>query len=330
MSLGDEDIKKWGVAALVAESDAVRLAAERLDSNFCRAVTTILDRSGRVVLTGLGKSGHVARKVASTLSSTGTPAFFLHPSEAQHGDLGMLQPDDTLLAVAFGGETPEVLDVAKYARRLGVPVIAITGKKTSSLGHLTDVLLDGHVVREACPLNLAPTSSSTVALAMGDAVAIALMQARDFKAKEFAAYHPGGSLGKKLSLVADHMRAAESMMTVQESSSFHDVLLAVTKNNYGVVAVTSALGAIVGSVSDGDVRRLLLKRGGSALSCVAAEMMSSNPKTISPSAFALDAVKLMERHQITSLFVADDSLADDGKKLRGLIRMHDLLAAKVL
>ncbi len=315
-----------GQAAMSLEAAALTTAGSRLGETFAGAVQAVLSRAGKVVVTGLGKSGHVARKVASTLSSTGTSSFFLHPTEALHGDFGMLQAQDCLLAFAFGGETNEVLEVCRFARRIGVPVISFTGNLSSSLAKLSDFVLDAGVAREADPLNLAPTCSSTVAMALGDAVAVTLMTARGFGRNDFASLHPGGSLGRRLSLVGDHMRGAPDFPTVGERADFHTVLEAVTAFNFGIVAVVGPQGELVGAVSDGDVRRALLKFGGQALATHAAEFMTKSPRTIAPTALALDALRVMNDARITQLFVA----APDDPRPLGIVRLHDLLAAKIL
>ncbi len=315
----------WGRATLATEAEALGATAARLGPSFADACEAILKRRGKVITTGLGKSGHIARKIASTLSSTGTSAFFLHPTEALHGDFGMIQPDDSLIAIAYGGETQEVLEVARFARRLHVPVIGITGKLESSLATISDYALDGSVVKEADPHNLAPTSSSTVAIALGDAIACALAQAKGFSSGDFAALHPGGSLGRRLSRVADHMHTGVRLPRVREDADFHQTLEAVTAHNFGIVAVVSPEDVLIGAVSDGDVRRALLKLDGAALKCRARDVMTKAPKTVTSDALALDALTLMNEKQITQLFVT----CKDGK-LAGIVRLHDLLAAKIV
>jgi arabinose-5-phosphate isomerase len=322
-----DELGDWGRAALRLEAQALEAAAARLDGVFAAACRAILARTGKVVLTGLGKSGHVARKVASTLSSTGTSAFFLHPSEALHGDFGMLQKDDSLVAIAYGGETSEVLEVARFARRIGLPVVGITGQPQSTLAKLSSFVLDGSISHEADPLNLAPTCSSTVAIALGDALAVTLMRARGFNAGDFASLHPGGSLGRRLSLVKDHMKGATLMPATSETADFHAVLEAVAAHNFGIVGVLAADGRLVGAISDGDLRRALLKRGGDALRCRAVDLMSPAPRTVLDNSLALDAVKLMNDRQISSLFVLP---AAGGSRPVGLVRLQDLLAAKIL
>jgi arabinose-5-phosphate isomerase len=314
-----------GRNALVQEADVLKKASERLSKSFADCVAKMATLSGKVVVAGLGKSGHVARKIAATLASTGTPAFFLHPSEALHGDLGMLQSSDALLAVAYSGETEETNSVARYAKRLGIPVVAIVGRPDSTLAKLADFVLDGSVEREVCPHNLAPTSSTTVAMALGDSLAVALMTYRGFSAENFANFHPGGALGRRLSSVSDYMHAVEGLPTLQASATFTEILDKVTKRNFGIVPVVDKEGILKGSISDGDLRRALAKFREKALALKAGEFMSGNPKTIEKSTLALNAFKKMEEHQITSLFV----VSKEGS-LEGLIRMHDLLAAKIV
>jgi len=321
------DMKTWAEAVLLAEADALKVAAQRIGESFVAASQVILASKGKVIVTGLGKSGHVARKVAATLSSTGTSAMFLHPSEALHGDFGVFQAGDCLLAIAYGGETHEVLEVARFARRIGVPIIALTGRPESSLGQLANYLIDASVAREADPLNLAPTSSSTVAMALGDALAVTVMKARGFTPQDFASLHPGGSLGRRLSMVRDHLYAVSTLPRVDEAANFHRVLECVTQDNVGIVAVVDGADRLVGAISDGDLRRALIKLDAAALQCNARELMSPAPKTISDKALAIDAVAMMNTYKISRLFVLSEQ--SDGA-LVGLVRLQDLLTAKIL
>jgi len=316
---------------LEVEAQCISASADRLNGSFAGLCSAILSAKGKVVTTGLGKSGFIARKLASTLASTGTPAFFLHPSEAMHGDFGIIQKNDVLVAIAHGGETVEVNGVATYCRRLQVPVAAITGKLTSTLAGLSDFIIDGSVSREACPLNLAPTSSALVAMAIGDALAVALMEARGFTAKDFATLHPAGSLGRKLSRVRDHMHNLASIPVVGPDLGFHEVLETVTRRNFGIAAVVSEKdGTLLGSISDGDVRRHLLKADVKALGSKARDFMRASPRTVTSDALAVDAVTIMESCQITSLFVVEPGSDGREGRLSGLVRMHDLLAAKIV
>lgn len=316
-----------GQRTLEMEANALLRASSRLGQEFSAAAKAILHASGKVVLTGLGKSGHIARKVSATFASTGTPSFFLHPAEALHGDLGMLQQSDVLLAIAFGGETEEVTLVAKHAKRLGVPVISITGRPESSLAKMSDFVLDGSVEREVCPHNLAPTTSTTVAIALGDALAMALMSARGFSQTDFARLHPSGALGRKLATVEELMKSGDQLPTVGLSTTFHEVLEAVTRKNYGIVPVVDGSRRLVGAISDGDIRRVLLSKGASALSLSAESFMTKAPRTVLSQILAVEAFRRMEEAQITSLFVVWDN---NPLELTGIVRMHDLLAAKIV
>jgi arabinose-5-phosphate isomerase len=314
--------------AMAVESAAVAAAASKLADNFNNACETMLNCDGKIVVTGLGKSGHIARKIAATLASTGTPALFLHPAEALHGDLGVLQKNDVLIAIAFGGETEEVLTVVRSAKRLEISVIGITGKLDSTLAKLSDHLLDGSVEREVCPHNLAPTASTSVALSLGDALAISLMKARGFLETDFARLHPSGALGRRLATVNDLMKkAGADLPTITKKATFHEVLEAVTKKNYGIVPVVEEGGKIIGAISDGDIRRTLLKNGADALNLTALQFMTKSPKLITSSKLAIEAFRHMENAQITSLFV---ETSESSGVLSGLIRMHDLLAAKIV
>lgn len=328
MNVNFESVIASAKSTLDIESKALIATSSKLNESFVGAVQHVLNGSGKVVVTGLGKSGHVGRKIAATLASTGTPSFFLHPAEALHGDLGVLQQQDTLLAIAFGGETEEVLAVAKHAKRMNVKIIAIAGKQNSTLAKLSDFFIDGAVEREVCPHNLAPTTSTTVAMALGDALAMSLMNTRHFSETDFAKFHPSGALGRRLSTVSDHMKhLGESLPTVRAETSFHEVLEAVTKKNYGVVPVLDRDDKILGIVSDGDIRRALLLQGSAVLQSNAAAIMTKNPRTIDVDSLAIEAFKKMEEAQITSLVVVDSKTSN---QLVGLIRMHDLLAAKIV
>jgi arabinose-5-phosphate isomerase len=281
---------------------------------------------GKIVTTGLGKSGFISRKLASTFASTGTAAIFLHPTEALHGDFGMLQKGDVLIAIAFGGETREVLAVCKFANRQNIPVIAITGKLESTLSQLADVVIDGSVDREADFLGLAPTASSTLALALGDSLAVAVMRSRGFTKEDFAALHPGGSLGFRLVCISEIMIKREKLNCVFPHSDFHQVLNAVTNPNYGICPVIGSNDEIIGAITDGDLRRALLASGDRALKFTAVDLMNSKPKLIDGGSRATDAITVMEKSKITSLFVTSGSAG----KLLGLVRLHDLLSEKII
>jgi len=323
-------ILQKGKETISSAAEELRRAVENLGSEFCNAVRLILESKGKVVVTGLGKSGHVARKISSTFSSTGTSSTFLHPSEALHGDFGMLQPQDILIALAYGGETSEVIEVAKFARSIGLKVIAMTGSRNSSLGSLAHVIIDCHVSREADTLNMAPTNSSTLTMSLGDALAVSLMEARGFTKKEFAALHPGGRLGRKLSLVRDHMHRSEKLPRVFQKDDFHEILKAVTLDNFGIAAVVDDgdPSLLVGAISDGDLRRALLSQREAALLLRARDLMSLHPLTIAESALAIDAALLMGDKKVSRLFVLEEI---NGKQcLVGLVRLQDLLASKII
>ncbi len=313
----------WGRDVLEAEAQSLSASAKALGQSFVDAVQLILVSRGKLVITGLGKSGHIGKKLAATFASTGTPSSFLHPSEALHGDLGMIQEQDVVLALAFGGETRETLEVVKFANRRSIPVIALTGRSDSSLAQLSQVVLDGRVEREACPLNLAPTTSTSVAMGLGDALAVAIMRAKGFEKQDFAAFHPDGSLGRQLSLVSQHMKT--DLLAIAASDDFHRVLEVITAHNYGIAGVLDEKKQLIGAITDGDLRRALKNAREKVFSLHAKDIMTGNPKTISADRLALDAVKMMEQARITSLFVNNDL-----GEVVGLIRMHDLLAAKVV
>ncbi len=323
MKHSSETILAWGRDVLEAESQSLIATGQALSEAFVQAVETIIAAPGKVVVTGLGKSGHIGRKIAATFASTGTAAFFLHPSEALHGDLGMIQKGDVVLALAFGGETRETLEVVKFANRRSIAAIAITGKDSSSLARLSTIVLNGGIEREACPLNLAPTTSTAVAMGLGDALAIAIMRARGFEKQDFAQFHPDGSLGRQLSLVSQHMKT--DLLAIHEDDDFNRVLEIITAHNYGIAGVFDAQQRLIGAITDGDLRRSLKISREAVFMMRAKDIMTKNPKTIGGDQLALDAVKMMEQSRITSLFVRDER---DGTV--GLIRMHDLLAAKIV
>ncbi len=316
----------WGKQALLAEAEALTLAAGRLGASFAAAVEVLSRCRGRVIVTGLGKSGHIGGKIAATLSSTGVPAQFVHASEALHGDFGMIAREDCLVAIAFGGETREVLSVAAFVRNNKQVVIAITGNMESSLARLSDVVLDGRIKNEADPLNLAPTSSSTVALALGDALAVALMNHRQFSREDFYALHPGGKLGRSLAQVSQWMHPLAKLSRIRRQEDFHAVLQAVTTPNFGICPVLNEQDQLEGAITDGDLRRALLQHGAEALKLTAESLMNRRPKTISPELRALDAITMMEQFKITAIFVQ----CQISMKLLGLLRLHDLLEGKIV
>lgn len=307
------------------EADAVAALAGRLGAEFDRAVELILACRGRVIVSGIGKSGHIARKIAATMASTGTPAFFVHAAEAVHGDLGMITRDDVMIALSNSGENDELLTIVPLFKRQGGRLIAITGNAQSSLAKEADVHLDARVDEEACPLNLAPTASTTAALALGDALAVALLDARGFGAEDFARSHPGGALGRKLlTHVRDVMRSAAEVPTVNETTLVPEALLAMTRGGMGMVAVRDAGGRLAGIFTDGDLRRAMEKLGDLRALQVGG-IATPRPRTIEPERLAVEAVELMERHKVNQLLV----IAADGQ-LAGALNMHDLFRAKVV
>jgi arabinose-5-phosphate isomerase len=310
---------------LSIEADAVSALAARLDERFLDAIGLILACHGRVVVSGVGKSGHVARKIASTLASTGTPAFFLHAAEASHGDLGMITRDDVVLALSNSGQSDELLTVIPLIKRQGAKLIAVTGNPDSALAKEADVHLDAGVAQEACPLNLAPTASTTAALALGDALAVALLDARGFDEQDFARAHPGGALGRRLlTHVSDVMRTGEAVPSVPESASFFDVLLEMSRKGMGMTAVVGGDGKVAGIYTDGDLRRTL-ERKPDVRSLKLTDIMKRDPRTIAPHKLAAEAVELMERHKINQLLVVSSA-----GELVGALNTHDLLRAKVI
>ena len=307
------------------EARALTELNQRLDASVEQAVALMLACPGRVVVCGLGKTGHIARKIAATLASTGTPSFFLHAAEAIHGDIGMIGGQDLLIAVSYSGSGQELLAILPAAHRLGVKVIAMTGHKDSELARLADVHLDVSVSQEACPLNLAPTASTTAALAMGDALAVACLEARGFGADDFARSHPGGALGRRLlTRVADIMRNASAVPCVAQSASVFEALEEISRKGMGMTAVIDSGGRAIGIFTDGDLRRLI-ERKGDVRKLTVADGMSLNPRHIQPEALAVDAAVIMNTHKLNQMLVSDDQ-----GKLIGAVHMHDLMAAKVV
>lgn len=307
------------------EADAVTALSQRLDASFTRAIELILQCHGRIIVSGIGKSGHVARKIAATMASTGTPAYFLHAAEAVHGDLGMLTRDDLLIAISNSGESDELLTVIPLVKRQGGRLIAITGNPCSALAKEADVHLDAGVAEEACPLNLAPTASTTAALALGDALAVALLDARGFGPEDFARSHPAGALGRKLlTHVRDVMRPADEVPTVTVDTLIPAALLSITRGGLGMTAALDSDGRLAGILTDGDLRRALEKRGDLRNVC-AAETMTRTPRSIGPDRLAVEAVEMMEQFKVNQLLVLDDA-----GQLLGALNMHDLFKAKVI
>jgi arabinose-5-phosphate isomerase len=303
---------------LKSEADAIANLIDRIDYRFEKAVELLDSCKGRVVLTGMGKSGIICKKIAATFSSTGIPALFLHPAEAIHGDLGMIVSGDVLIAISNSGETPELLPLIEWVKRVGVPLIALTGNLKSNLARHSDIALDVSVSEEACPLNLVPTASTTAALAMGDALAMCLMEKRGFKLEDFARLHPGGRLGKKLMKVADLMRTGEQIPIVFSDTLMKDVIYEMSRKGLGVTSVLDREQRVVGIISDGDLRRHL-ETDNRLLERRAADCMTLNPKSIPQEELATKALNIMEEMRITSLLVMDDRM-----HIQGIIHIHDL------
>jgi arabinose-5-phosphate isomerase len=315
------------LAAQTFEIEATALLALRARQGeaFARAVQAMLDCRGRTVVMGMGKSGHVGRKIAATLASTGTPAFFVHPAEASHGDLGMVAPGDVVLAISNSGESDELAAILPAVRRLGVTVVAMTGHAESTLARHADIVLSSAVDQEACPLNLAPTASTTAQMALGDALAVALLDARGFAPEDFARSHPGGPLGRKLLMhVRDLMRSGDAVPTVRPQARLPELLREMSRKGLGFSAVVDDDRRVLGIFTDGDLRRLI-ERGADLLALTAADVMHREPKRVSPDALAVDAADLMERHRITSVIVVDAA-----NRAIGALNSNDLMRAKVI
>ncbi len=314
-----------GIEAAAVQALAERIGEPPLAAAFVGALRCILACRGRVVVSGMGKSGHIARKLAATLASTGTPAYFVHPAEASHGDLGMVTRDDVFIALSNSGEVEELTRIVPLVKRLGAKLIAITGRAESTLARHAEFHLDAGVEQEACPMNLAPTASTTAQLALGDALAVALLDARGFGPDDFARTHPGGALGRRLlTHVRDVMRAGDAVPRIDVGAPFSDALLEMTRKGLGMTAVVDAAGRLRGIITDGDLRRLL-ERGDDLRTLRAGEAMHPTPRTIGPQALAVEAVTLMEEHRIGQVLVVDEA-----GQLVGALNMHDLFAAKVM
>jgi arabinose-5-phosphate isomerase len=326
-----EDLPTAAVAAAARrvidiEIAAIRALSARIDGTFTRACQLILACEGRVVVSGIGKSGHIARKIAATLASTGTPAFFVHPAEASHGDLGMITSQDVVLALSNSGETDELLTMLPVVKRKGVPLIAMSGNPRSSLARLADVHLDVAVAEEACPLGLAPTSSTTVALVMGDALAIALLEARGFTSDDFAASHPAGQLGRRLLVhIRDVMHAGSEIPRVVPGASVTEALMEMTRKNLGMTAIADADDHLCGVFTDGDLRRALDDSSVDLRTTPVSALMTANPRTISEDKLAIEAARMMESHKISGLLVVNAE-----GLLVGALNFHDLLRARVI
>ena len=308
------------------EAKGILSLSDRLDENFVRAVDILSGCKGKVVVTGLGKSGLIGRKIAATFSSTGTPSLFLHATEGIHGDLGMIMKEDVVLAVSNSGETDELLMLLPIIKRLGPKIIVMTGNPDSRLSRTGDVILNAAIKEEACPMGLSPTASTTAALAMGDALAVVLLEKKGFKQEDFALRHPGGTLGRKLLLrVEELMHSNTALPVVHEDTPMKETLLEITSKRLGVTGVVDGRGELVGVITDGDLRRGLESRG-DIFRFKAKELMTGNPKTITAEELATQAVSIMEQHSITSLFI----LENGGRKPKGIVHLHDLLKAGIV
>jgi arabinose-5-phosphate isomerase len=309
-----------GRRVLQIEARAVQALIDRLDEHFTKAVDLLYNCKGKVVVSGMGKSGLIGQKIAATLASTGTPAFFLHPAEGMHGDLGMLARRDALIAISNSGETKEILQLLPYVERMGVPTVGMTGKLGSTLAKHSDVVLDVSVSEEACPMGLAPTASTTAALAMGDALAVALLQKRGFKSEDFAQFHPGGTLGRRLLIkVRDLMHTGEELPQVEEQATGSAAISEISAKKLGMTTVVDRTGALVGVITDGDLRRFV-QQGGDVIKATAGTLASRAPRTIRPDDLAARAVEMMERFSITTLVVTEGD-----RRIAGVIHLHDLL-----
>jgi arabinose-5-phosphate isomerase len=314
-----------GKRVLAIEARAVQALIERLDEQFSKAVDLLFNCKGKVVVSGMGKSGLVGQKIAATMASTGTPAFFLHPAEGIHGDLGMLGRQDVLIAISNSGETQEILQLLPYVERMGITVVSMTGRMTSTLAKNSDAALDVSVSEEACPMGLAPTASTTATLAMGDALAVALLQKRGFKEEDFAQFHPGGTLGRRLLVrVKDVMHAGSELPQVEESVPGTTAMLEMTAKKLGMTTVIDGRGKLAGIITDGDLRRFI-QRGGDFSKVTAGELASRNPKSIGPDNLAAKAVEMMERYSITTLVVTEGD-----RKIVGVVHLHDLLKSGIV
>ena len=317
-------ISKTAREVLQSEADAILNLLERIDSNFERAVDLLNSCKGRVVLMGMGKSGIICRKIAATFSSTGIPALFLHPAEAVHGDLGMLAGGDVVLAISNSGETQELLQILEWLKRLGIPLISLTGSDDSTLARYSEVVLNVGVKKEACPMNLVPTASTTAALAMGDALAMCLMEKRGFKAEDYARLHPGGRIGKKLMKVSELMHTGSNIPKVFPDTPMKEVIYEMSRKKLGITTVVDRNRKVLGVISDGDLRRHL-EKDNDLLKRTAQDCMSKNPKTISPDELAATALHVMEENKITSLPVIDSQ-----GQIQGIIHLHDLWRTELI
>ncbi len=325
MLIHDDKLKELANRVLAIEAEAITQLTARIDNRFVQACRLMLDCQGRIVVLGIGKSGHIGGKIAATLASTGTPAFFVHPAEASHGDMGMITAQDVVVALSNSGETDEILTLLPLIKRLGVPLIALSGNPDSTLGKAADVHIDVSVPQEACPLGLAPTSSTTATLAMGDALAVALLEARGFTTEDFARSHPGGRLGRRLLLLIDDvMHTGEQMPRSGPDDLLKDALLEMSRKGLGTTVVVDRDEQVLGVFTDGDLRRTL-DRQVDVHSARVAQVMTRNCKTIAPGTLAAEALRMMQQYKINALPVVNSA-----RKLVGVLNMHDLLRAGVL
>ena len=301
------------------EAQAIQDVLARLDATFDRAVDLFFRCKGRVVVAGMGKSGIVGKKISATLSSTGTPSFFLHPAEALHGDLGMIARGDAMLAVSYGGETREIVALLDALKRLEIPLVALTGNPKSTIAQASEIILDASVNEEACSLNLAPTASTTVAMAIGDALAVSLLEKRDFRHDDFAALHPAGSLGKRLLRVDKIMHVGDALPKVSPQTSMPNAFHEMSAKKLGMTTIVNADGTLAGILTDGDLRRLMEKHGGATLGMDVSQCMNVTPQTVKANVLASEALTLMEKRRITSVVVVDDA-----KRVLGVVHLHDL------
>jgi arabinose-5-phosphate isomerase len=316
----DSALLATGRRVLTAESDALAALAEQLGKAFVQAVRLLTNCKGRVVVTGMGKSGHVARKIAATLASTGTPALFVHPGEASHGDLGMIVPDDVVIALSNSGETAELTDLVAYTRRFSIPLIAVTAGAQSALSGAADVTLLLPPEAEVCPMGLAPTTSTTMTLALGDALAVATLESKGFTAEDFRNFHPGGKIGKILLRVSEVMHGGDRVPLAKATDSMADVLVVITQKSFGCAGIVDANGDLVGIITDGDLRRHMQN---DLLQKPASSVMTKNPQTIAPQALAAEALKILNDKKRTQLIVVE------GRKPVGILHVHDLLRAGI-
>ncbi|HIC96828.1 MAG TPA: KpsF/GutQ family sugar-phosphate isomerase [Aquificaceae bacterium] len=318
-----EEILAKGRRVIEKEIEGLEELKKNLGESFVKAIKLLLRCEGKVILTGIGKSGHVARKIASTLASTGTPAHFLHPSEALHGDLGVIDKGDVVVAISNSGESSEILALVPYVKMLGIPLIAITNRENSTLSKYSDIHLHLGIKEEACPLRLAPTTSSTATLVLGDALAMTLLELRGFTERDFALRHPAGALGRRLRLVRDLYHTGEELPVVKEDTPMKEVVIEISSKGFGATAVIDGEGYLTGIITDGDLRRFV-KKGGSFEDSVARDVMTKNPKVAKPDEMALEALRRMEEFRITVLIVVDEK-----NRPVGIIHLHDILRAEI-